>query len=163
MSVPWWKRRLIAIVLTVDRVVSAGRRVVSDHCLALAAELDGLDNVAAVAATAVQWLEVVVVALLASFAIAYYFGTQKWEWIRQARPSGVLDDLVNLGFRAYLHYGTDFGATYGILAGVVLLLLCRSALALLVGARSTASSHAALQQFSGQNAWWSDHERDGEP
>ena len=43
---------------------------------------------------------------------------------------------VNLGFRVYLRYGADFGATYGILAGVVLLLLWLylAALALLVGA-----------------------------
>jgi hypothetical protein len=52
----------------------------------------GLDMAAAVAATAVKWL-VVVVALLASFAIAYYFGTnvkQEWQWITPGSTIGVL-------------------------------------------------------------------------
>jgi membrane protein len=76
----------------------------------------GLDNAVAAAATVVQWL-VVIVALLASFAIAYYFGTnveQKWEWITPSSTIGVLVLIaVNLGFRVYLHYGPDLGATYG--------------------------------------------------
>ena len=82
----------------------------------------------------------VVVALLGSFAVAYYFGThaeQEWEWITPGSAFGVLMlVLVNLGFRVYLCYGADFGATYGALAGVVLLLLWLylAALALLVGA-----------------------------
>jgi membrane protein len=43
---------------------------------------------------------------------------------------------ANMGFRIYLRYAADYGATYGILAGVVLLLLWLhlAALALLVGA-----------------------------
>ncbi len=153
---PWWKRRLMAIVLT---VVESFLLVGASFLIAAWPWLlnwFGLDNVAAVAATAVQWL-VVVVALLASFAIAYYFGTQKWEWITPGSTSGVLVLIaVNLGFRAYLHYGTDFGATYGILAGVVLLLLWLylAALALLVGAEincviARAAPHG---KFSGQNA-----------
>jgi membrane protein len=136
---PWWKRRLMAIVLTVVEsflLVGASFLITAWPWLL---NWFGLDTVAAVAATAVQWL-VVVVALLASFAIAYYFGThveQKWEWITPGSTIGVLVLIaVNLGFRIYLYYGADIGATYGILAGVVLLLLWLylAALSLLVGA-----------------------------
>src|SRR5206468_9926372 len=109
----------------------------------------GLDRAAAAAATAVQWL-VVVVALLASFAIAYYFGThveQEWEWITPGSTIGVLVLIaVNLGFQVYLRYGSDLGATYGVLAGVMLLLLWLylAALALLVGAEiNCVIAHAA--------------------
>jgi membrane protein len=136
---PWWKRRLLAIVLT---VVESFLLVGASFLIATWPWLlswFGLNMAAAVAATAVKWL-VVVVALLASFAIAYYFGTnieQKWEWITPGSTFGVLVLIaVNLGFRVYLRFGADFGATYGILAGVVLLLLWlyMAALALLVGA-----------------------------
>ncbi len=136
---PWWRRRLMAIVLTVVEsflLVSASFLIAAWPWLL---SRFGLDSTAAVIATAVQWV-VVIVALLASFAIAYYFGThvdQKWEWITPGSTIGVLVVIaVNLGFRVYLLYGADFGATYGALAGVVLLLLWLylAALALLVGA-----------------------------
>ncbi len=135
----WWKRRLMAVVLTVVEsflLVGASFLITAWPWLL---SWFGLDSAAAAIATAVQWL-VVVVALLASFAIAYYFGThaeQEWEWITPGSTIGVLVLIaVNLGFRVYLRYGADFGATYGVLAGVVLLLLWLylAALALLVGA-----------------------------
>ena len=145
----WWKRRLMAIVLT---VVESFLLVGASFLIAAWPWLlswFGLDSAAAAAATAVQWL-VVVVALLAGFAIAYYFGThvkQEWEWITPGSTIGVLVLIaVNLGFRVYLRYGTDFGATYGVLAGVVLLLLWLylAALALLVGAEiNCVIAHAA--------------------
>ena len=138
-SRPWWKRRLMAVVLT---VVESFLLVGASFLIAAWPWLlswFGLDSAAAAIATAVQWL-VVVVALLASFAIVYYFGAhveQKWEWITPGSPIGVLVLIaVNLAFRGYLRYATDFGATYGVLAGVVLLLLWLylAALALLIGA-----------------------------
>jgi len=148
---PWWKRRLMAVVLT---VVESFLLVGASFLIAAWPWLlgwFGLDSAAAAAATAVQWL-VVVVALLASFAIAYYFGThvaQKWEWITPGSTIGVLVLIaVNLGFRVYLRYGADFGATYGVLAGVVLLLLWLylAALALLVGAEiNCVIAHATSQ------------------
>ncbi len=135
----WWKRRLMAVVLTVvESLLLVGASFVIAAWPWLLSRF-GLDSVAAVVATAVQWL-VVVVALLASFAIAYYFGThveQKWQWITPGSSIGILVLIVvNLGFRVYLRYAADFGATYGALGGVVLLLLWLylAALALLVGA-----------------------------
>ncbi len=135
----WWKRRLRAILLTVvESILLVGASFLITAWPWLL-NWFGLDTVAAAAATAVQWL-VVVVALLASFAIAYYFGThveQGWEWITPGSTIGVFMLIaINLGFRIYLYYAADFGATYGILAGVVLLLLWLylAALSLLVGA-----------------------------
>jgi membrane protein len=145
----WWKRRLMAVVLTVvESLLVVGASFLIAAWPWLLNRL-GLDGTASVAATVVQWL-VVVVALLASFAIAYYFGThveQEWEWITPGSTIGVLVLIVaNLGFRVYLRYGADFGATYGALAGVVLLLLWLylAALALLVGAElNSVIEHAA--------------------
>ena len=135
----WWQRRLLAAVLTVVEsllLVGASFLIAAWPWLL---SLFGLDSTAAAAATAVQWL-VVIMALLAGFAIAYYFGThaaREWAWVTPGSAVGVLVLVVaNLGFRTYLRYGADLGATYGALAGVALLLLWLylAALALLVGA-----------------------------
>ncbi len=150
---PWWKRRLMAIVLTVVELFLLVGRVVSDHCLACwLLNWFGLDNVA-VAATAVQWL--VVVALLASFAIAYYFGTQKWS--RRARPAAFSCwSRSTWVFRAYLNTTEPTSCNLrnpGRRCPPAAMALL-AALALLVGAeincvRSSAAPHG---KFSGQNA-----------
>jgi membrane protein len=148
-SRPWWKRRVMAAVLTI--VVSAllvGASISIAAWPWLLGKL-GLGGVAAAAATGVQWV-VVILALLATFAIAYYFGPNvevKWEWITPGSALGVLVLIgASLAFRLYLHYGTDYGATYGALAGVMIMLLWLylASLALLVGAEiNCVIEHAA--------------------
>jgi membrane protein len=137
-SRPWWKRRLMAIVLAlVESVLLIGAAIL------IVVWPDLLDWLHlgnwSVAASVVQWL-VVIIALLASFATAYYFGPdvkQEWEWITPGSTLGVFVlILASLGFRLYLHYGSTYSETYGALAGVVLMMLWLylAALALLVGA-----------------------------
>jgi membrane protein len=137
-SRPWWKRRLMAIVLAlVESVLLVGAATLIVLWPAL---LDWFHLGSwSPAATVVQWL-VVIIVLLASFATAYYFGPdveQEWEWITPGSALGVLVlILASLGFRFYLHYGSTYSETYGALAGVVLMMLWLylAALALLVGA-----------------------------
>jgi membrane protein len=136
---PWWKKRLLAIVLTLaETVLLIGATIIIMVWPEIASWL-GLGGVARVAASVVQWL-VVVAALLAAFALAYYFGPdvdQEWEWITPGSFLGVLALIAaSLGFRLYLHFGPSYSVTYGALAGVVLMLLWLyfAALALLVGA-----------------------------
>jgi membrane protein len=138
----WWKRRLMAIVLTVvEAVLLAGSPMLIALWPSLANWI-GLGGAARAGATVVEWL-VVVVALLLAFALAYYFGPhvdQEWEWITPGATIGVLFLIaVSLGFRLYLHFGPSYSAAYGALAGVVLMLLWMylAALALLVGARGS--------------------------
>ena len=135
----WWQRRLLAAVLT---VVESLLLVGASFLIAAwpwVLGWFGLSGAAAAAATAVQW-GVVAGALLAGFAIAYYFGThaaREWAWVTPGSVVGVLVLVVtNLGLQAYLRYGADLGATYGALAGIVFLLLWLylAALALLIGA-----------------------------
>ena len=136
---PFWKRRLVAAVLTV--IMGALLVAASMSMVAWPTVMGwlGLGGVAAAAATAVQWL-VVVVVLLTCFAAAYYFGPdveQEWEWITPGSAFGVLVLIAaSYGFRLYLHYGTSYSETYGALAGVVLMLLWLyiASLVLLVGA-----------------------------
>ena len=151
---PWWKRRLMAILLTlIESSLLLGAIITIVAWPYVMGWFVHQDAVSAVAATVVQWL-VVLVALLASFAIAYYFGPhvdQEWEWITPGSTIGVLVLVAaSLGFRLYLEYGAelggDFNATYGALAGVVILLLWLylAALALLVGAEiNCVIEHAA--------------------
>jgi membrane protein len=146
---PWWKRRLIAIVLTLIETV-----LLIGACLTIALWPQvmgwlGLGTLAATLATVVQWV-VVIVALLTAFALAYYFGPhidQEWEWITPGSTIGVLVLIVaSLGFQLYLHFGNTYSETYGALTGVVLMMLWLYlvALALLVGAEiNCVIEHAA--------------------
>jgi membrane protein len=146
---PWWKRRLLAILLTVIEAVLLVGASVSIMAWPKVTDWLDLGGAALAVATAVQWL-VVVLALLAAFAVAYYFGPhveQEWEWITPGSALGVLAlILATWGFRIYLYFGSSYSATYGALAGVVLMLLWLylAALALLVGAEvNCVIEHAA--------------------
>lgn len=147
---PWWKRRLIAIVLTIAETVLL---IGASLSIALWPEVTSwlhLTGPAMALYTAVQWV-IVVLALLTAFAIAYYFGPhveQEWEWITPGSALGVLALIVaSVGFRFYIiHFGSSYSETYGTLAGVVLMMLWLyiAALALLVGAEiNCVIEHAA--------------------
>jgi len=146
---PWWKARLMAIVLTVvEAALLLGASASITAWPAVAGWLR-LGGVALALATVVPWLGVGV-ALLAAFAVAYYFGPhidQKWEWITPGSALGVLVLVVaSLGFRGYVYFGPSYSETYGALTGVVLMLLWLylASLALLVGAEiNSVIEHAA--------------------
>jgi membrane protein len=146
---PWWKKRLIALVLTLaETVLLIGASLVIALWPKVAGWF-GLEGMAMTLATVVQWL-VVIIALLTAFALAYYFGPhvdQEWEWITPGSALGVLVLIAaSLGFRFYLQFGNTYSETYGALAGVVLMMLWLylAALALLVGAEiNCVIEHAA--------------------
>ena len=146
---PWWKRRAIATVLTLVEVVLLLGASASITIWPEVANWVGLGGTTKTWATVVQWL-VVLLALLLAFALAYYFGPhieQEWEWITPGACLGVLVLVgTSLGFRLYLQFGPSYSATYGALAGVVLMMLWfyLAALALLVGAEiNCVIEHAA--------------------
>jgi membrane protein len=146
---PWWKRRLMAIVLTLAETILLIGALLAIAIWPEVASWLGYFGTVKVVAVVVQWF-VVVVALLAAFALAYYFGPQvdqEWEWITPGSTIGVLVLIVaSLGFRFYLLFGNSYSETYGALAGVVLMMLWLylAALALLVGAEiNCVIEHAA--------------------
>ena len=146
---PWWKRRLMAIVLTLGETILLIGAMLVIALWPKVAGWFGLEGAAMALATVVQWV-VVVIALLSAFSIAYYFGPhveQEWEWITPGSTLGVLVLIAaSLGFRFYLQFGNTYSETYGALAGVVLtmLWLYLAALALLVGAEiNCVIEHAA--------------------
>jgi membrane protein len=146
---PWWKKRLLAIVMTmVETILLVG----ASACITLGPQLLAwlpLGDAARWGAMVLQWF-IVVVALLAAFATAYYFGPhvdQEWEWITPGSALGVLTLIIaSLGFRMYLLWNPNYSATYGVLGGAVLMLLWLylAGLALLVGAEiNCVIEHAA--------------------
>jgi membrane protein len=137
---PWWKRQILAIVLTIAEVILL---LGASLLIALWPEVTGwlgLSGLARTLSLVVQWL-VVLIALLAAFALAYYFGPdveQEWEWITPGSTLGVLVLIAaSILFREYMvYFGSRYSETYGALAGVILMMLWfyLASLALLVGA-----------------------------
>jgi membrane protein len=139
---PWWKRRLIAIGLTVAMSALT--------VLALAIVLYGSDIARFVGAHTglsapivtvwqiVQW-PVALFFVVMSFALLYYWGPdaqQQWQWITPGSLVGVVLWIgVSLLFRTYLHFFNSYSKTYGSLGAVIILMLWLyiSALAILLG------------------------------
>jgi membrane protein len=145
----WWKRRIMAAALTIVEVALLAAALVLIVAWPFVLNYIGLGGVASALATVVQWA-VALVALLATFAIAYFFGPdvkQEWEWITPGSVLGVLVLVAaSVGLRLYVQYVGSYSETYGALAGVVLTLLWlyTASLALLVGAEvNCVIEHAA--------------------
>jgi membrane protein len=152
-SRPWWKVRLLAIVLTVGiavfiltafALVVAGPEVA--HWLV---DRFGLAEAVATVWTVVQWPLVFLLAA-SGIGLVYYFAPdadQEWVFLTPGSAlATVLWLLASLGFRLYTQHFSDYNATYGALGGAVLLLLWLyvSGLAILVGAELNAEiEHAS--------------------
>ncbi len=136
---PWWWRRLIAAVLTIVELALLAAALTAVVAWPHVARWLGLGGAAAVLATVLFYVAVTAV-LLAIFSVAYYFGPdvkRPWEWVTPGSALGVLALIgSSLALRVYVNYGGGFSASYGALAGllVVLLWLYIAALALLTGA-----------------------------
>ncbi|MGC2418436.1 MAG: YihY/virulence factor BrkB family protein [Candidatus Acidiferrales bacterium] len=98
---------------------------------------------------ALQWPAAVVFMLL-SYALIYYFGpnleNRRWHWITPGSAFGVLLWLAaSLGLRGYLHFFNTYGATYGSLGAVMILLvwLYVTGLAFLIGGEINAEIERA--------------------
>ncbi len=113
----WWKRRLMALLLTLIEVALLVGASASAIVWPMLSDWLGLDRfgwLASPAATVAQWL-VVVIALLTAFALAYFFGpdvNNEWDWITPGTTLGVLVLIVaSLGLRLYLHFGSSYSGT----------------------------------------------------
>jgi membrane protein len=130
-SRPWWKRRLIAVGLTVAlsvlilsalALVLYGERII-EHV----AGSYGFGEVFTVTWKVLQW-PIALAFMLLAFALIYYLAPdlrdQKWTWVTPGAVVGVvLWLLVSFGFRAYLHFFNSYSTTYGTLGAVIILML----------------------------------------
>ncbi|HEX6719727.1 MAG TPA: YihY/virulence factor BrkB family protein [Pyrinomonadaceae bacterium] len=130
-SRPWWKRRLVAIGLTMALsvliigaliLVVAGGRIAESLAAAY-----GFGPVFPLAWKIIQW-PVVLGCMILAFALIYYFAPdfreQKWKWLTPGAAIGVaLWLLISIAFRVYLHFFNSYSATYGSLGAVIILML----------------------------------------
>src|SRR5262245_1990539 len=122
---PIWKVRLIAMLMALSQAAVLIGAFACTIAWPQILKWLGLSQMAAFLATMIQGLIVFVIILL-SFALALYFGPdaqQRWEWIT---PGSLLGSLilicVSLLFRAYVQFWSDYSATYGSLAGIIILM-----------------------------------------
>jgi membrane protein len=152
---PWWKTRLLAMGLTLMLavfIVVAFALVVGGIDLAewLAHRL-GAGEMFTRFSSLVQWplaLFLVVLAVDLVYFVAPNAETE-WAWLT---PGAVLATslwaVASLGFKLYVNNFADFGAVYGSIGGVIVLLLWfyLSGFALLVGAELNAEIDKATPE-----------------
>ena len=156
---PWWKRRLIAIVITIVLavfVVSAFAFVVGGGDLASwVADRLGLGSVLTRVWTVAQWTLAVVLVVVA-VDMVYYFAPNAdtpFVWITPgALLATALWLLTSFGFKVYVEHFSNYTAVHGTIGAVIVLLLWfyLSGFALLVGAELNAEIDKALHPQQSQ-------------
>jgi membrane protein len=128
---PWWKSRLVAVVLTIVLSILILSALVlilfGGHIAVLIAAKWSFGGVFVATWKVLQWVVVLLFVLLA-FALLYYFApdvhTRRWQWIAPGTIIGVaLWLVVSFAFRLYLHFFNSYSATYGALGAVIILML----------------------------------------
>lgn len=127
----WWKRRLIAIGLTVALgllIIVALVIVLYGGKLAdILANSYGLGGSFTFAWKVMQW-PLVLFFLFLGFALIYYWAPdvkdQNWRWVTPGSVVAVVLWLfVSFAFRIYLHFFNSYSKTYGSLGAVIILML----------------------------------------
>jgi membrane protein len=149
---PWWKRRLIAIGLTVGLAVfilTSFALVVAGPWLAdFLGRSFGLAPVFTWTWKILQW-PIVLLLVSSGFGLVYYFAPdaeQEWVWITPGALTGTLLWLLaSLIFRFYVINFGHYDEAYGTLGAIILTLLWFyiTALAMVMGAELNAEIHRA--------------------
>ncbi len=127
---PFWKSRGIAILLTVGfglLLTSAfGLIVVGDLIQSWLSQNVGGGAALLTAFAVVRWV-VVAGAILLAFAITYYFGPHLEQRFRLITPGSVVGVVLliaaSLGFKVYVDGFGSYGATYGSIGAMIVLML----------------------------------------
>ncbi|MGH7278010.1 MAG: YihY/virulence factor BrkB family protein, partial [Candidatus Rokuibacteriota bacterium] len=144
---PWWKRRLLAVVLTVGFalfIIGALVAMVFGPKLGAAvAAWFGLGDVFTFV-WSIATIPIAILLVLAGFALVYYLAPaseQRWHWVTPGSAVAlVLWLAMSIGLRIYVTDFGDYNATYGSIGGVILLMLWLylTGVVLLVGAEINA-------------------------
>ena len=130
-SRPWWKARLVAVLLTIALAVL----ILSAFAIVLYGERIG-DSIAAIFGYSelfritwriLQW-PIALTFVLATFKLVYYFAPNVPRHSRKWTTTGaivgvVLWLIISFGFRAYLSFFDSYSVTYGSLGAVIILML----------------------------------------
>jgi len=155
-SRPFWKRKLIAIGLTVAlSALTITALVIILYGGSIAKFVGSHTGLSAplVAAWRIAEWPLALLFVVLSFALLYFWGPdcqQEWHWLTPGSLVGVALWLgASLVFRTYLHYFNSYSKTYGSLGAVIILLywLFMTGLALLAGGEiNTEIEHAAARE-----------------
>jgi membrane protein len=140
---PWWKRRVVAILLTVALalfiVTALALVLVGPAVASRAAEWLRLPPAVATAWTFVRWPAILFFVVL-GVDLVYHFAPNRrvrWAWIT---PGSLLATALwigsSFGFKLYVTNFGDYTATYGAIGGAIVTMLWFyvSSIAILVGA-----------------------------
>jgi len=156
---PYWKAKLQAIGVTVllILVITAALFVMlaADYLVRRTKDFTH-NHVIAVTEVALihtaAWICVLSL-LMVLFALIYYFApdtkNKYWHWLTPGAAIGILGWIAaSLGLRVYLHYFSSYSATYGSLAGVIILLtwFYITGLMILAGAEINSEIQAAVME-----------------
>ena len=156
---PWWRRRLVALGLTVTVAIMTGcafgLALVGSRGGRSLATLSGMGNISSPVRLTMQWV-VIVWFLLGAINLVYFFGPnlRKRRRTQVILPGAVVALIcwlaASAGLRFYLHYFSSFGQTYGSLAAMIALLvwLYLTGAALLLGAEINSGIQARLDDGS---------------
>jgi membrane protein len=121
----YWKRRAIAMIMTLTQAAILIASVLTVIAWPQIVKFLHLSVTGTILATVLHQLTVFVAVLL-SFALALYVAPdaeQHWEWITPGSLVGTTLLLaVSLLFRIYTQYWANYSATYGSLAGIIVLM-----------------------------------------
>jgi membrane protein len=121
---PFWKRRLIAVAMTVTQAMILIATMVTIVAWPQIVKLMGLSPLASVLVTVVHSMTVFLMVLF-SFAAALQMAPnadQDWGWLTPGSLAGAMAMLVfSLVFRYYVQNWGDYSATHGSLAGIIVL------------------------------------------
>jgi membrane protein len=152
-SRPWWKTRLLAIGLTVGMalfiLISMALIIAGPTFAEQVADTMRLGPAFEWTWKIAQW-PVVFVLVVTAIALVYYFAPdarQDWIWITPGSVlATVLWIVISLGLKTYMSVAGSYEETYGVIGGVMVLMLWfyLSGLAILIGAELNAEiEHAS--------------------
>ena len=154
-SRPWWKVRLVAIALTMGTalfvLVALSLVLAGPSVATFLGELTGWGAPFAWAWSALRW-PLAFALVSTAIGLIYYLAPdveQDWTWVSPgAIGATALWLVVSLLFKVYVANFTDYGAAYGTVGGVIVLLLWfySSSLAVLAGAELNAELERATSR-----------------
>jgi membrane protein len=149
---PWWKRRFLAITLTlalaVFALVALAFVLIGPSLASRAAAWFGLAPAVTLVWQLIRWPIIVLSAVLA-IDLVYHFAPNRaarWAWITPgALIATALWIASSFAFKFYVTNVADYSATYGTIGGFIVTMLWFyvSGLALLIGAELNAVVEAA--------------------
>lgn len=140
---PWWKRRFVAIVLTVAlalfTIVSLALVLIGPSLASRAAKWLELESSVGVVWALIRW-PAMLFSIVLGVDLVYHFAPNRgarWVWIT---PGSLLATGLwigsSFGFKVYIVGFADYTATYGAIGGAIVTMLWfyLSGLAILIGA-----------------------------